>query len=433
MSIVQGAYKVPEKTLILGENRYYSKNGYKTKLNNNVLVVGASGAGKTRSIVIPNILQADGSYVVSDPKGNLVKKLGPYLKSNGYNVLTIDFIHPEKSSHYNPLGYCRSQFDIQKLASILVNEKRSLNTHADPFWDLSTMLLLESLIAYVIESDEFSAEEKNLSTVLRLICENKKYTDANGNEYSKLDIRMNEHKENYYDKFEKESWAYEKYEEVNTAPKRTFNTINITSISKLSSFDTPEVRRMIRENDIDFRSIGKEPTALFVIVSDTDRSMDTLINVFYTQLINELCTYADESRESKLKVPVQFILDDFATNAKIDNFQNMISNIRSRGISTILMLQSEAQLKAFYGQDAVTIVDNCNTYVYMGGSNPEMAEIIGKRANKTPTTILNMPLSKSWIFRRGEEPVFCDNFNLELFEQEKGLCKIDETEQLTEI
>ena len=111
----------------------------------------------------------------------------------------------------------------------------------------------------------------------------------------------------------------------------------------------------------------------------------------------------------------------------------MISNIRSRGISTILMLQSEAQLKAFYGQDAVTIVDNCNTYVYMGGSNPEMAEIIGKRANKTPTTILNMPLSKSWIFRRGEEPVFCDNFNLERFEQEKGLCKIDETEQLTEI
>ena len=227
MSIVQGAYKVPEKTLILGENRYYSKNGYKTKLNNNVLVVGASGAGKTRSIVIPNILQADGSYVVSDPKGNLVKKLGPYLKSNGYNVLTIDFIHPEKSSHYNPLGYCRSQFDIQKLASILVNEKRSLNTHADPFWDLSTMLLLESLIAYVIESDEFSAEEKNLSTVLRLICENKKYTDANGNEYSKLDIRMNEHKENYYNKFEKESWAYEKYEEVNTAPKRTFNTIKM--------------------------------------------------------------------------------------------------------------------------------------------------------------------------------------------------------------
>ena len=137
--------------------------------------------------------------------------------------------------------------------------------------------------------------------------------------------------------------------------------------------------------------------------------------------MNELCMYADDKCENScLPVPVQFILDDFATNARIDNFQNIISNIRSRGISAMIMVQSEAQLKAGYGYNSQTIVDNCNTYVYMGGSDPHQAKEVAMRANKSTNSILNMPVSTSWIFRRGQEPVFCDNFDLEWFQNKIG-------------
>lgn len=178
---------------------------------------------------------------------------------------------------------------------------------------------------------------------------------------------------------------------------------------------------MLSGNDLDFCTIGQERTALFVQVSDTDRTMDALVNLFYSQIMNELCDYADTKCEgSRLPVPVQFILDDFATNARIDNFENIISNIRSRGISTMIMLQSEAQLRAAYGDSAATIVDNCNTYVYLGGSSPEQAKSVAQRANKPSSQILNMPLDKGWIFRRGEQPILCDVFDLNLFETELG-------------
>ena len=416
---------VPEKTLILGENQYYSKDCYKTQLNNNVTVVGTSGAGKTRSIVIPNLLQADGSYVISDPKGNLAKKLGHYLESKGYNVITVNFINPERSLRYNPIGFCRNTTDVRKLAHTLVNEMtKGIVKHADPFWDESTEILLMALIGYMMETDELDQSEKNFDTLSRLIVEGQRI-DENSKKESLLMTRMKRHREAVRKKG-LESWAAKRFDEVNTASGKTYNTICITSLAKLATFDTLETRKMTETNDIIFADIGKRPTALFVIVSDTDRSMDILVNLFYTQLMNELCTYADtECENSRLPVPVQFILDDFATNAHIDNFENMIANIRSRGISAILMVQSEAQLRAGYGDNAQTIIDNCNTYVYMGGSNPDQSETIAKRANKPIDRILNMPVSTSWIFRRGQEPVLCRNFDLESFEYEKGLKKAE--------
>ena len=150
--------------------------------------------------------------------------------------------------------------------------------------------------------------------------------------------------------------------------------------------------------------------------------------------MNTLCSYADDKCPgSRLPIPVKFILDDFATNARIDNFQNIISNIRSRGISAMIMVQSEAQLKSGYKEDAQTIVDNCNTYVYMGGSNPEQAENIAKRANKPAHKILNMPIGHSWIFRRGQEPVLCKNFDLEWFMKEKEYDKVWERKRLNRV
>jgi len=414
---------VPEGAMILGENQYFSRDCIQTQLNNNVVVVGTSGAGKTRYIVMPNLLQATGSYVVSDPKGNLAKKLGPYLKSKGYDVVIVDFIHPEKSLRYNPIGLCHTTSDARKLAHIIVSEmaKMSGGKTADPFWDETSEILISACIGYMLETDKLKESEKNLTTLAKLIKEgNRENRSLSARGKSHLDDRMEEHRM-WMCEQERESWAVQRYDEYNTSPDKTHATINVCALAKMATFDTLETRKMLVDNDIDFTSIGQKPTALFVQVSDTDRSMDILVTLFYTQLMNELCMYADDHCENScLPVPVQFIMDDFATNARIDNFQNMIANIRSRGISAMIMVQSEAQLYAGYNMDAQTIIDNCNTYVYMGGSNPQMADIIAKRANRPAPKILNMPLGMSWIFRRGQEPVFCRNFDLEWFEKEKG-------------
>ena len=412
--------------LILGKGQYYSKDGIKTQLNNNVLVVGTSGAGKTRSIVMPNLLQADGSYVVSDPKGSLSKGMGPYLESLGYKVIRMDFIHPERSTRYNPLAHIRNTRDIQKLAHNIVYEMNIGSGEGkrggsyDPFWDKASEMLITSILGYVMENDEIPVNKKNLITVKEYI---KKANRKDGNSVrskSEMDELMYRHKLRMAAKGI-ESWAATRYDDYNCSPDKTHQTINITSISNFSMIDTLETRKMVCGNDIYFEQIGNEPTVVFVEVCDSDRSMDFLVNLFYSQLMNALCDYADNYCEnSRLPVPVQFILDDFATNARIDNFQNMIANIRSRGISAMIMVQSESQLKAGYDEDAKTIVDNCNSYVYMGGMDTELTKDISIRADKPSKYILNMPIGYSWIFRRGQEPVYCRNFDIEAFMQVKG-------------
>lgn len=420
--------QVPAGAMILGENQYYSQDSFQTQLNNNVVVVGASGAGKTRYIVKPNILQAWGSYVISDPKGSLYKEMAPYLKSKGYNVVKMDFIHPEKSLRYNPLAYCKTTNDIRRLAHTLVYEMsqtKNANSSKDPFWDETAEILMCALIGYIVESDQIPERDKNLVTLNELIVDCKRTRRSTAAEHgaSVMDEKMEKHKMSMRLKGQ-ESWAAARYDQYNTSPDKTHETINICTVAKLGTFDTLETRKMLKGNDIVFSRIGTEPTALFVEVSDTDRSMDILVNLFYSQLMNGLCSFADEKCPGNcLPIPVRFILDDFATNARIDNFQNIISNIRSRGISAMLMVQSEAQLKSGYKEDAQTIVDNCNTYVYMGGSNPEQAEGIAKRANKPAHKILNMPIGTSWIFRRGQEPILCRNFDLEWFMKEKEFVK----------
>lgn len=424
MRNTQNYKKVPENVMILGENQYYSRNCYETQLNNNVVVVGTSGAGKTRSIVKPNLMQATGSYVVSDPKGTLAKEMGPYLKSKGYRVLSMDFIHPERSLHYDPLAFCRTTRDIQKLAHTLAygsTDNGRKGGSYDPFWDEITAVLFAAVIGYLKERELYEEEKSTLLSlidIIKLANRDKPFTSDRG--CSILDDIMKEHME-ILEEMGMRSFGYERYCDYNTAPNKTHATINVCALAKLATIDCDETREMLRYNDIDFTSIGEEPTVVFVQVSDTDRSLDALVNLFYSQMMNELCMYADEKcRNHCLPVPVQFILDDFATNARIDNFQNIISNIRSRGISAMIMIQSENQLEAGYGNNAKTIIDNCNTYVYMGGSDPHQAEEIALRANKSTSAILNMPVFTSWIFRRGEEPVLCNNFDLEWFQKEKG-------------
>ena len=382
--------------LIIAKNCRYSLDDMKTQLNNNVLVVGGSGTGKTRTIVTPNIHQAAGSYIISDPKGNLHKKYGRYLKVQGYKIKVIDFTRPERSDHYNPMKKIRTTQDILKMSAILVNEKANASLNCDPYWDCMTTILISAIIGYMIEANYKPFDFKG---ILKLAREGERKDDES--RVSELSKRFETLKRRNPD-----SWACAQFESVNAAPYKTYDTIRSTLAAKFAKFDTLELQEMMSGNDFDFASIGQEKTAVFAIVSDTDRTMDNLANIFFTQAMNALCEYADnECEDSRLPVPVRFILDDFATNCRIEEFPRMISSIRSRGISVMLMIQSEAQLIQGYENDGHTIISNCDTYVYLGGNDVTTAEAISKRCNKPLNQILYMPVGSCWVFRRGTQPV----------------------------
>ena len=275
-----------ENTMILGQDQYYSLNCYETKVKNNVLVVGTSGAGKTRSIVIPNLLQASGSYILSDPKGNLYKKYGPYLKKQGYVVKLLDFTDPEHSEHYNFFRYIRNTQDIVKIAHMLIYQEKH-GGHSDPFWDQASQLLVQACMAYLMERR--GKEEQNLRCVMKLISA----CDVGG------DYEVAE-KPNRLDRLMEEvgwtdtkSYAYKTYTKFRVAANRTLKSILISVNARLGLFDTPELNMLTADDTINLTSIGEQKTALFVVVSDTDRSLDGLVNIFFTQAMNELCRYAD--------------------------------------------------------------------------------------------------------------------------------------------
>ena len=412
----EGEKEMSVNGMILGKGHYYSLDTYKTKLNNNVLVVGASGTGKTRSIVTPNILQVTGSYIVSDPKGNLYSKYKGYLMSKGYIVKKLDFTDPTASVHYNFFSYIRNTQDIVKIAHMLIYGGKAGGYKQDPFWDESSQLLLQAIISMLIEDKLYN--NQNLQGIL----ESLSLCDATGDledVTTPLDLVM----EKLVEK-DPNSYAGKIYKMVRVSASRTLRSILISVFAKLGIFDTPDLNEMMAKDDIDIPSIGKNKTALFVVVSDTDRSMDVIADIFFTQAMNELCYYADKScANNRLPVPVRFFLDDFATNCHIAEFPRMIASIRSREISTMLMIQAESQLERGYGEEAKTIIGNCDTYVYLGGNDVETAKAVSERCNLPVQKILNMPVGTNWIFRRGQSPVNGENYDLETLLRQKKLIK----------
>lgn len=382
--------------LIIAQNSRYSLNDRATRLNNNVLVIGGSGTGKTQTIVSPNLRQAVGSYIVFDPKGQLYKKYGTYLKERGYLVGLLDFTGRERGVRYNPLAVVSTPQEIMKLSEILAQSEASVGTTADPFWDKITKLFLNGLIGYLCETDTLP---RTLESVLKLMREGERYSSGQRN--SPLADRFNRLKE-----ANPNSWAYTQFHNVNVCPDETYDSVRATLAAKFANLDTPEIRSMTRCSDIDFKIIGSRKTAVFVTVSDTDRSMDDLANLFITQSMQQLCGFADRFKDGRLPVPVRFILDDFATNCRIADFPRMISTIRSRSVSAMIMIQSEAQLTQYYRFDDKTVISNCDTYVYLGGNDIATARSVSERSNKPLDQILNMPVGTCWVFRRGDVPVF---------------------------
>lgn len=392
---------------ILAEDQLRNNNTWVTGINNNDLIIGPSGAGKTRSYVKPNILQCSESLVVTDTKGSLIHEVGPVLKKHGFQVINIDFTDMLSSYGYNPLDYIRydkrhKTYIAQDIMTIACSLVPIENRH-DTFWDYSARIYLSSLIGYVMEC--LPDCEHTIESVVKL------FTLMSG------DYRMLQQLFEELGTKNPNSFAYQKYlmYRSNTGAEKMHNSIIGILGEKLDplTYDGP-LSMCGRKKRVDFAQLGRKKTAVFLTVSDTDRSVDKLVNLFYTQALQALCRSADHDySDHRLPVPVRFILDDFATNTCIPDFENIISVIRSREIYVSIVIQSLSQLNTLYGTEkAKTIINNCDNCLYLGGQDVETAQYISIKANKTADSILNMPLEDAYLFTRGRKPQKVHKYDL---------------------
>ncbi len=393
--------------LFMPDGTSYTKDSSKTGLNNNIAVIGPSGCGKSSVMGVLNSLNCGGSVLISDPKGGLYRSLKGTLRQMGYKVMKLDLTHPESSMHYNPLSYIKTTNDIQKVAHTLVyGSTGNKSTAPDPYWERASETLLCALIGYMYERHEPDMDIGKLVKMFNEIeiCEDieERYKKPIYRDFikHKTDCRI----------MGKDSWAYSKFHNFITLSEKTLSCVVSTLTAILNNFDNEELQKLFSDGHFDFTRFGKEKIAMFVIVSDTDRSKDAIANMFYSQALNELCDYADNHCEGgRLPVSMTFIMDDFATNCRIENFDNIISNIRARNISTIIMLQSLGQLEIGYGDSYKTIINNCDTLIFMGANSTDDARYFSVKANKPLHTMLEMKLYSSWIFRRTEKPRYVKN------------------------
>lgn len=426
---------------IVSKTVFLDSDTYQTQRNNNILVVGSSGGGKTRHVVMPNLLQLYGSYVISDPKGSLYREFAPYFRQHGYDIQVLNLLEPEQSDIYNPFHYLWTETDYIRFAHNLMYALGGDSLMADPFWDMSGQLLLTALVSVVCEYWE--RNENHLGTLMDILgaCEVREDDESFKNA---IDVMMEEVKERETDR----AFAVRQYAKFKQAAGKTMKSILITINAKLGVLDTEIVRAVLgdeeaatwtyfnvdgEKREIDIKNIGKEKTAVFVISSDTDHSLDIIANVFYTQVFQELCRYADnECAGGRLPVPVRFILDDFAASARIPDFETLIATIRSREISVMAILQSESQLWAQYKHHAQTIIGNCDTYLYLGGNDLETARNIAERLNCPVGNVLYMETGKMYVFVRGRLPLLDDRYPLEehpAYQELRELSEADDDEK----
>ena len=391
---------------ILAGGQNVSNDTWVTGINNNDVIIGPSGAGKTRGYVKPNLLQMDGSMVVTDTKRSLRQEAGPVLERHGYQVLELDLTDPLTSPWgCNPLAYVRyderrqrySEQDILTVSAALV----PIEDFQQPFWELAARMFLECMVGYVLEC--LPEEEHDLCSVARLFGET-----GSGN----FDRLMKELCQFAPDCFT--AMRYKMSQAGRGADKMYSSILGILA-EKLSPFTFDGARALFQnQKQVDIRQLAAKKTVVFLNVSDTDPSNYRLANLFYTQALHTLCGIADKSPGHRLNIPVRFILDDFAANVCIPDFDRIISVIRSREIAVSIIIQSLSQLEALYGHArALTILNNCDHLLYLGGQDVETASFIARKANKTPSSILQMPLDAVWLFARGSAPREAAKYRLE--------------------
>ena len=364
--------------------------------NKNILVIGGSGSGKTRFFVKPSLMQMHSSFVVTDPKGQLLSEVGtmlrrgaPKLDENGkpirdadgkviyepYRIKVLNTINFKKSMKYNPFAYICSEKDILKLVNVIIaNTKGDGEKSSEDFWVKAERLLYCALIGYIWYEAE--PEEKNFLTLLELI---------NASEAREDDEEFQSPVDILFSKLEKEHpdhFAVKQYRKFKLAAGKTPKSILISCGARLAPFDIAELREIMSDDELELDTLGDRKTALFLIMSDTDTTFNFVIAMLQSQLFNLLCDKADDVYGGRLPVHVRCLLDEFANIGQIPNFDKLIATIRSREISASIILQSQSQLKTIYKDAADTIVGNCDTTLFLGGKEKstlkEISELLGK-------------------------------------------------------
>lgn len=421
--------------LIITQTMRLGLNAKKHRRNLNVLVIGGSGAGKTRFYAKPNIMQCNTSFIIADPKGEMLRAVAPLLLEKGYDVKVFNLITPQNSDRYNPFVYIRTDEDVIKLITNLIQNTTPKNAQQnDPFWEKSEIALDTALMLYLLH--EAPPEEQNFEMLMFLI-ENAAAMEDDDEYQSPVDqLFQGLEEEN------PEHIAVKQYKIFKQASGKTAKSILISAAVRLAAFNLPEIAKMTSYDNLNLGNMGEKKKAIFCVIPDNDNSFNYLVGMLYTQAFQELYYKADHEYGGELPVPVHFVMDEFANVALPDNFERLLATMRSRRISVSIIIQNMAQLKALFKDSWESLVGNCDTMLYLGGNEQSTHEYISKMLGKetidtrtrgitrgshgssntnyqnagrellTLDEVRLLDNSNALVFIRGEKPIMDKKFNI---------------------
>ena len=367
-------YRDKTDNIILSQHISRGLDGRRHKRNLNGIVVGGSGAGKTRGYVLPNIMECNCSYIIADPKGEILRKTGGLLEKEGYEICVLNLVDLEKSDCYNPIAYLRSDHDALKLVTNLIkNTNEKGQKSSDPFWDKSEAAILQAFILYLLH--EAPASEQNFSTVMYMI-ENAAASEEDESYKSPVDLLFDD-----LERKNPEHIALKMYKVFKQAAGKTAKSILVSTAVRLAAFNLPEIARVTEKDEMFLNTIGNRKKAVFAIISDNDTSLNFIVSMLYSQAFQELYHEADRNG-GRLPVHVRVMMDEFANVALPENFEKVLATCRGREISINIIIQNMAQIKAMFRDSWENLTGNCDTYIYLGGNESTSHEYISKSLGK---------------------------------------------------
>ena len=367
-------YRDKTNNIILSQHISMGLDGRRHKRNLNVIVVGGSGAGKTRGYVLPNIMECNCSYIIADPKGEILRKTGGLLEKEGYEICILNLVDLEKSDCYNPIAYLRSDHDALKLVTNLIkNTNEKGQKSSDPFWDKSEVAILQAFILYLLH--EAPTSEQNFSTVMYMI-ENAAASEEDESYKSPVDLLFDD-----LERKNPEHIALKMYKVFKQAAGKTAKSILVSTAVRLAAFNLPEIARVTEKDEMFLNAIGNRKKAVFAVISDNDTSLNFIVSMLYSQAFQELYHEADRNG-GRLPVHVRVMMDEFANVALPENFEKVLATCRGREISINIIIQNMAQIKAMFRDSWENLTGNCDTYIYLGGNESTSHEYISKSLGK---------------------------------------------------
>lgn len=361
----------PEANKIFTQNVRMGLDGRKHRRNLNTVVVGGSGAGKTRFYAKPNLCQANTSFTVLDPKGELLRSTGHLLRQKGYEVRVLDLLNMEKSHCYNPFVYLRDDNDVQRLVTNLFKSTTPKGSQSnDPFWDTAASMLLLALVFYL--KYEAPPDEQNFPMVMEMLRaadvreDMDEYTSPLDELFERLEMRDPDH------------IAVKYYKDYHSSSAKTLKSIQITLAARLEKFNLSSLAALTATDELDLPSLGEKKVALFALIPDNDTSFNFLVSILYTQLFQQLFYLADHKYGGSLPVPVHFLMDEFSNVSLPDDFSKILAVMRSRQVFVSIILQNIAALKALFEKEWESILGNCDEFLYLGGNETSTHKLISE-------------------------------------------------------